>query len=216
MHRRIRWRAYPVSLADAASAPCRKFGAGLPALVVRGIISGMRTSSLLVVACLFGLASDCLAGERADKRVYDYEMTSVPKVGGGDADINSQGGRSTQVHIKVSNIRLDNDGRAILVEVLYSVKEVWKNYTHLQRKATVRVDLPNNWKVKKLADDVTELDHSEAIEGKEHGWVDISNNTGGTCVEEAQVKIDGPGDDDKGNARLKIKLVIPVVVETPD
>jgi len=175
----------------------------------------MKFKSLFFAAVLFAIGQAAVAAEVVKTQVHDYEMSEITKVAGGDADIDSQSGngRGTTIHVQATNIRLDNSGKAILVDVLYGVREVHSNNTHLQKSETVTIALPQNWNVKRIGDNTTELDHSETIEGKQHGWIDITSNTAGTVAQNCQVKIDGPGRDDQGNARLKLKLVIPVVIE---
>jgi hypothetical protein len=52
-----------------------------------------------------------------------YSSGRLSHAGGGDPDVFSQGGRTTLVELKTSNVRPSDDWRNILVDVSYSVKE---------------------------------------------------------------------------------------------
>jgi hypothetical protein len=145
--------------------------------------------------------------------VYSYEVTSVPWIGGGDADITSKPKRITRMILEANNLRMTEDGKALLVHLVYDVKEMRTNNTQLRYEGDVRIPTPLNWKRMVQFSDVTDFYLQTNIGGENHQWNEITVNTPNSCIQNARARIDGPGNDDQGNAALQVTFRIPVLVE---
>jgi hypothetical protein len=145
--------------------------------------------------------------------VYSYEFTSVPWIGGGDADITSKPKRITRMILEANNLRMTEDGKALLVHLVYDVKEMRTNNTQLRYEGDVRIPTPLNWKRMVQFSDVTDFYLQTNIGGENHQWNEITVNTPNSCIQNARARIDGPGNDDQGNAALQVTFRIPVLVE---
>jgi hypothetical protein len=146
--------------------------------------------------------------------VYSYEVTSVPWIGGGDADITSKPKRITRMILEANNLRMTEDGKALLVHLVYDVKEMRTNNTQLRYEGDVRIPTPVNWKKMVQFSDVTDFYLQTNIGGENHQWNEITVNTPNSCIQNARARIDGPGNDDQGNAALQVTFRIPVLIES--
>jgi hypothetical protein len=145
--------------------------------------------------------------------VYSYEVTSVPWIGGGDADITSKSKRITRMILEANNLRMTEDGKALLVHLVYDVKEMRTNNTQLRYEGDVRIPTPVDWKRMVQFSDVTDFYLQTNIGGENHQWNEITVNTPNSCIQNARARIDGPGNDDQGNAALQVTFRIPVLIE---
>ncbi|MFN0037459.1 MAG: hypothetical protein ACKVUS_20555 [Saprospiraceae bacterium] len=143
-----------------------------------------------------------------------FQVSTIPYFSGGDTEVNTRPGRTTQVKLKVDNIRISNDKRNVLVGVDFHIIEVASNHTHLRFLGEHRIPLPNSWKHKnvKIGGEARGLNLTQSIAGKQHNWIDIAIDDEETVVEDAMIKIDGPGNNDDENAELELIFKIPIVV----
>jgi hypothetical protein len=145
--------------------------------------------------------------------VYSHEVTSVPWIGGGDADITSKSGRKTRMILEANNLRVTEDGKALAVHLVYDIKEMRTNYTNLRYEGDIRIPAPLDWsKVLQFAD-VADFYLQTNFMGENHQWNEISLNTPNSCIQSARARVDGPGNDDQGNASLQVTFRIPVLVD---
>ncbi|MBD2328210.1 hypothetical protein [Alkalinema sp. FACHB-956] len=146
--------------------------------------------------------------------VHFHEVPSVPWIGGGDPDIFSKSGRKTRMILEANDLRVREDGKALLVRLTYDVKEMRTNNTHLRYEGEVSIPVPLDWnaKVLQLAD-VTDFYLQTTFVGENHQWNEINLNTPNSCLQSARAKVDGPGNDDQGNAALQVTFRIPVLVD---
>jgi hypothetical protein len=129
--------------------------------------------------------------------------------GGGDADVYTQSGRQTRVELRVTNMRLDDAGDNILLDVFYSVREMRKNNTFLTWSGTAALPVPQDAREHSVViQDTRDFNSSWIVRGKTHDWISL-DNAEGTVIERGQYRIDGPGDD-QGNAGVQLSLRVPL------
>lgn len=147
---------------------------------------------------------------------WPWQTGSVPRDSDsmGDADVYTQPDRSTQVTIRASDLRPSADGRKIYATVLYLVEELHSDYTKLRFEEDVEIPVPYNWKVLRVLK-VSDYSLQTTIRGRHHEWIPDRRNIANSCVSRSEYKIDGVGDDDHGNAALKLTFRFPVEVEAP-
>ena len=125
--------------------------------------------------------------------------------GGGDADVFTKPGRQTRVELTTSNMRVDDPGNNILVDVFYSVREMRTNNTFLTWSGTAQLPIPADARKHTIViQDTTNYNQSWIVLGQHHEWMEL-DNVGGTVVERGQYKIDGPGTD-LSNAGVQMSL----------
>lgn len=143
-----------------------------------------------------------------------HEVSIIPYFSGGDADIYSKSGRTTQVQLKVERLRISNDKRYVIARVDCMITETASNHTRLRYLDNIKIPVPRGWQSRRvrIGNDARELNVQFTVSGEQHDWVEVPINDDGTIVEDAYVKIDGRGDDDEGNARLSLHLDVPINV----
>jgi hypothetical protein len=140
--------------------------------------------------------------------MYSWEALKMEDVGPGDADVCTKSGRHTTVKINVTKPAVELQAHRLRVHVVYDVIEGRKDYTHLQMSSDILIPLPSDWKnvsVKGVAD----FNARTVIYGKNHRWNSFNVNSV-NWIQTLEAKIDGPGDDNEGNAGLRISFAIPV------
>lgn len=126
----------------------------------------------------------------------------------GDAEVNTKSGRFTTVEIRISQPTVWPDEKRMKVMVTYDITEGWANYTHLQMVEEIVMPMPNNWSNVQVIGAADFYLHT-VIHGKNHRWNPINTNSV-NWIQRIYAKIDGPGDDNEGNAGLIINFAIPV------
>jgi hypothetical protein len=146
----------------------------------------------------------------AQSRIYIDRMNSV---GAGDEDVNTKSGRSTYVTVRAGAPVPAAGGREIQVYLDYHVEEVAKDYTELQAQAVATIYLESGMTFNSFGAGFTPASYNETIRGQIHNWIDITAKPGiaGSIISWCRIKIDGSGDDHRGNARLDAHISIPVV-----
>lgn len=142
-----------------------------------------------------------------------FEIREVPHVGGGDADVWTKRNRHTHVSVATDNLTIDPGGEAVRLTVVYSVKEGARNNTHLEWAGEVQIDAPRDYKIVKAGAGRSDVSFGKTYHGKDHEWHDETAQVEGSYFANLQVKFDGPGADNKGNARMKAIIAIPVTLE---
>ena len=139
----------------------------------------------------------------------DYASGQLRQSGGGDADICTKPDRQTRVELAVNDIRMDDVGNTILMDVYYSVREMRTNNTFLTWNGTAHLPLPEDARRHTMViQDARTYNHSWILVGKHHDWMELGNMDG-TVVERGWYKIDGPGDDlDNAGVRLSLRVKI--------
>ncbi|MBK1988825.1 hypothetical protein A0J48_014980 [Sphaerospermopsis aphanizomenoides BCCUSP55] len=146
--------------------------------------------------------------------MHYYEIPSVPWIGGGDPDVYTKPGRKTRMILEANNLRVREDGKALLIHIAYDVKEMRSNYTHLRYEGDVTIPVPLDWKAKVLKfADVEDFYLQTSFVGENHQWNEIIMNVPNSVIQSARARIDGHGNDDQGNASLQVTFKIPVLVE---
>lgn len=145
----------------------------------------------------------------------DVLIDRMNSIGPGDEDVNTQSGRSTTVTVKSSAPRPAYGSTEVVVTLEYKVREGRKDNTTLYAKEVVTIQLENGARFVEFGGGYTDADYKEVIGGEQHDWFDITNRSGirGSVLQWCNIKIDGKGDDDNGNAQLSGHLSIPLVVE---
>jgi hypothetical protein len=139
-----------------------------------------------------------------------YSSGRLSHAGGGDPDVFSQGGRTTLVELKTSNVRPSDDWRNILVDVSYSVKEGRHNDTLLTWNGIAALPVPvDAHRHSVRIGDTRNYSGSWHVRGKVHDWIQLTN-TANTVIESGSYRIDGPGNDQQ-NAGIQLNLAVPVL-----
>lgn len=143
------------------------------------------------------------------------QVGHIPYYSGGDTEVNTRDGRRTRVKLSVDQLGVGLNNQYVTARVDYHIMEIASNYTHLRYLNIVRIPVPRNWwnKEIKIGDNARELKIDFLVFGKEHGWIEIPINDDDTVVEDAAVKIDGPGNNDDDNSGLELLFSIPVEVK---
>jgi hypothetical protein len=136
----------------------------------------------------------------------DYASGRLRLAGGGDADVFTKPGRQTRVELRTSNLRVDQAGRVILLDIFYSVREMRSNNTFLTWSGTAELPFPQAALANTIVIQDTSYNHSWIVIGQHHEWLELAN-TGGTVIERGQYRIDGSGDD-LDNAGIQLSLVV--------
>ncbi len=142
---------------------------------------------------------------------YSWELLKMQDVGPGDADVCTKGGRHTTVKLNLTRPILEPLSKRIKMHVVYDVIEGRKDYTHLQMSTDILIPVPTDWTQVKVPGG-SEFNTTMVVYGRNHRWIPLSV---GLCnwIQTLEVKIDGPGDDQEGNAGLRINFAIPVEYE---
>jgi hypothetical protein len=159
--------------------------------------SNQKTSALTAIGVGYNIYQELL-------------IDKIPWVSGGDADVYSRSGRSTKITINIDNLRVADDGSGVTIHVLYQITEPVSNYTCL------RIDsdyfIPCTRKIMAVLPVYDFIMNNYSYSGQNWNW-NIMNGSG--CIATTvSFKFDGPGNDDNGNAQLKLFINIPVLVES--
>lgn len=151
----------------------------------------------------------------AEERTLTKEVnfTTVPHVGGGDADVFSQDGRTTEITVRTSD--LNNHSTHLTITVVYRIQEVSPDHTVLERREEQRLDAPDGFRIARIGMGRMHANFRDGFPGGDHGVHEISSRNGiqGSYLNDAHVKFDDWGRDDLGNAQFRGHLSIPVVLE---
>jgi hypothetical protein len=144
---------------------------------------------------------------KKEVKLPDYQMDKVNWFGGGDADVCTKDGRRTSVNVIVNRLRVSPDNNYVLAQITYNIKEMRSNFTQLKSVDTVEIPIPYECVGKKVKIvDTTDFSYSNVFLGKNHDWNSISAPYPTSIVQSGELKFDGPGRDDRGNASLKLVL----------
>jgi hypothetical protein len=128
----------------------------------------------------------------------------VPWTGVGDRDVTTRDGRSTNVKVQVSELRVQ-PGNYITAHVVYQIDESNYDYTQLRWDNYVWIPIDPTWTVNQILS--TEVNGTATFWNKNWNTNPFPGNYNtNTCVESAVVKFDGSGRDDQGNANAVINL----------
>lgn len=135
----------------------------------------------------------------------EYASGPLRHAGGGDADVTTKPGRQTRVELRTDNMRVDDTGTNILLDVFYSVREMASNYTLLTWSGTASLPVPADAREHTVVlDNTRNYSQSWIVLGRHHDWMDLGG-VDGTAIERGQYRIDGPGDD-QTNAGIQLLL----------
>jgi len=137
----------------------------------------------------------------------NYASGQLRLSGGGDADIFTKPGRQTRVELSTSNMRVDDTGSKVLMDVFYSVREMRTNNTFLTWNGTAQLPIPQDARKHTIViQDSRNYNRSWIVLGQHHDWMDL-DNVEGTVVDRGQYRIDGPGSD-LTNAGIQLALSV--------
>lgn len=135
----------------------------------------------------------------------NYASGPLRHAGGGDADVFTKSGRRTRVELRTDNMRVDDAGTNILLDVFYSVREMASNFTLLTWSGAAVLPIPADAREHTVViEDTRNYSQSWMVLGKHHDWMDLEG-VDGTVIERGQYRIDGPGDD-QANAGIQLVL----------
>ena len=138
-----------------------------------------------------------------------YASGTLRHVGGGDPDVFTKPDRQTRVELRTSNLRVDDPGMNVLVDVFYSVTEINRNNTFLTWNGAAQLPIPADARKHTIViQDSRNYSQSWIVRGKHHDWMEL-DNVDNTVVERGQYRIDGPGDD-QNNAGVQLSLRVPL------
>lgn len=146
-----------------------------------------------------------------EKTIATKEVASnrLEWAGGGDPDVYTKPGRTTRVSLVADNIRFNEDGMSVLVDIYYSVKEMRKNHTFLRWRSTEALPIPRDARNHTMEImDVRGFDRSWYVRGQIHDFLGLAG-TDGTVIKEGTYRIDGRGND-QYNAGINLVLEVPI------
>ena len=145
----------------------------------------------------------------------DVQFNTLRSVGPGDSDVNTQSGRDTTVRVRTHTPAPVKGGTSIQVTLEATIEEGRKDYTRLNEKRVVTIQLPPGSRFNSFGTGFLDARYEEVFRGKIHHWINLTDrpNISGTVLDSCEIKIDGKGDDDRGNAALRAQLMVPVVVD---
>jgi hypothetical protein len=155
-----------------------------------------------ILLCAAFLASDPPQTARAHG---DILIPRVAHNSGGDADVCTKSGRTTHYKVSVSELKLDCTRNVITGRVSYDVQEGRHNNTRLLAETTFEIPAPAG--AKRLA--AHDLVVAGSLTGQNHRWNQVAL-AADQCFTTLEVKVDGKGCDDQGNAAMKGRLAITV------
>lgn len=136
---------------------------------------------------------------------HSFASGQLRHAGGRDADIFTRHDRQTRVELTTSNVRVDDAGSNILVDVFYSVRELRTNNTFLTWNGTTQLPIPSDARKHTIIiQDTRNYNQSWIVLGMHHDWIEL-DRLDGTIIERGQYKIDGPGPD-LNNAGIQLSL----------
>lgn len=142
-----------------------------------------------------------------------YTSGRLTLTAGGDADVNTQEGRTTRVTLIADHIDVSGDGRSILVHVRYEVVEQSRNNTALRWDGIAELPIPvdaqrHSSSIQSV--DVRDYNETWDVGGQRHDAVEVPN-TAGTVIfgPGSTYSIDAQGDDET-NARVELRLRVPI------
>lgn len=136
-------------------------------------------------------------------------------VGGGDPDVFTKGGRWTGVSVVTLRPQVPATLDSVSIIIQYDVRERRRNYTHLSGTTTVRFLADSGYRILQVGPGGIDAHYYEEWPGENHQWNDISHAPGiaGSYFRTLDIRFDGRGDDDQGNAGLRGLMEVPVTVE---
>jgi hypothetical protein len=186
-------------------------GSGCPG---RGARRAMARAASLAAITVLALGTLSGPAEAQQTRFTDLpayaSMATVHYWSGGDADVNTQPGRFTDVTVQTGWPDIDPGGLSGYIAVLYEVKEGAPDYTVLRKVDIVRFYAPKGWRIVSVLPNRFPVNWSHRYFGKDHTAHDESAAVEGTYFRNLFTQIDGPGPDDQGNAWMSAIIAIPV------
>jgi hypothetical protein len=157
-----------------------------------------------------GMTAQARAACEENELTMEMHFDAVSSVGPGDAEVNSQNGRTTSVAVRTAS--LVNHGSYLTITVTYEVTEGRPDFTHLRETKNFTIQAPQGCRITKFGSGRVHENFSKNFAGKDHNWHDIREavHPSGTYFSELKVKFDDVGRDDTGNAQLTGTLAIPV------
>ncbi len=145
------------------------------------------------------------------------EWAGIPCVGGDD-EVMSKKGRKTMVKVHADQLRIAEDGRAVIVHVSCDIQEMHPDHTNLHREEDFLIPLPYDWNGKALQPaDVKDFGFENGFLGKNHQWNELEIAVPNSCVHDGRVKFDDDNDDgrypDSETSGLVLNFSIPVLVD---
>jgi hypothetical protein len=191
-------------------AQFRPAGSGFPGRAARRAMARAASLAAVTLVALGTLSGTAQAQSVfADLRVNDF-MTTVPWVGGGDADVYTKSGRYTDVLVQTGQPYVYPGGLSGYIAVSYEVREGASNYTMLRRTDIVPFYAPPGYRIVNIGINRRPAYLSQRFYDEDHIWHDMSSATVGTYLQRLSIKFDGSGRDDQGNAALAAEIWIGV------
>ncbi|MCB9919938.1 MAG: hypothetical protein H6832_16160 [Planctomycetes bacterium] len=150
------------------------------------------------------------AGTTTGEAFGSVSVTSARWVGGDDADVCTKKNRTTHYTVSVQQLQLDRAKQRITGIVIYTVREGKTNHTRLRGTRPFSIPAPAG----AIAILERQPEVSGSLRGKNHSWNDV--DPANTYFSDLEIRVDGSGDDDEGNAAMTGKLAIPVQLAAKD
>lgn len=141
---------------------------------------------------------------------WNATIGRVPKVGGGDCDINTKNGRYTDMVVTANRASIVNSNQ-ICLDVEYQVAERSRNYTTLRWTGQVCSPVLYGLAIRSLGY-MADYSATVAYPGTNHGWNTLPQYPN-AIVTSGSARLDGSGCDDTGNAALNLTLHVPVMAD---
>jgi len=124
-------------------------------------------------------------------------------IGGGDEDVNSKNGRTTEYELSIVISKLGSTN--LNAEATLRVKEVAANYTEL--KGVTNITIPVNKNITAIDLDVLSYSKTGTVEGATSGWVTLDQDC--PFLSSLKVCLDGDGPD-RGTVGIAGTFEIPI------
>ena len=143
----------------------------------------------------------------------DYASGRLEWAGGGDPDVYTKPGRTTQVTLVANNVRPAEDWKSVFVDVYYSVKEMANNNTFLRWRGTATLPIPIDARKGRMRlMDVRDVNRTWYVKGQVHDNLELSDIAGTVIDPGSTYRIDGKGDD-QYNAQIDLHLKVPLMYD---
>lgn len=183
-------------------------GSGFPGRGARRAMARMATLAAITVLAIGTLSGTAQAETWDFSLTHYYSSGAIPHAGGGDAEVNSKVGRSTDVFVATHGPYISPGGYELNIGVEYVVQEVASNYTKLRKLEWVTLYAPQGWRIESVLPTKSPVYWGRRYFGEDHFWHDELQ--AGTHFAYFSTRFDGPGRDDRGNAGLVAQIEIPV------
>jgi hypothetical protein len=185
-------------------------GSGFPGRGARRAMARAAGLAAITVLMLGTLSGTAQAQSVFTDLTQSFYTTNIYWQGGGDAEVNTKSGRFTDVFVTTENFEIHTGGVAVSTVLKYEIHEGYPDYTVLRRYETVFLFAPPGYHIVNAGFNKSPVNWSKRYFGQDHNWHNESAEVAYSYLRSLEVKFDGSGRDDKGNAAMSGVIAIPV------